>query len=129
MQSLRERLIQDGSIFPEGSVEKLRDKLNKKIFQVVDAGSSMHDEIRKSYLEYAISVLIGRATDSFSEYESESLDEKLRYIWTLRFSLLINKLEKFINSLLPKLKTNCQSTLFARCRFYSPLKENMKNAP
>lgn len=129
MQSLRERLIQEGSIVPEGSVEKLRDKLNKKIFQIIDEGSKTHDETRKSYLDYAFSVLIGRAIDSLSEFESESSDGKSRYIWTLRFSLLINKFEKFINSLSSKLRANCQSTLFARCGFYSPLKENMKNAP
>lgn len=129
MQSLRERLIQEGSIVPGASAEKLRDKLNKKIVQLIDAGSDMHDEMRKSYFNYAISVIVGRAIDSLLEYESESLDEKPRYIWTLRFSLLINKFNKSINSSFSKLLANGQSTPFARCGFYSPLKENMKNAP
>lgn len=129
MQSLRERLIQEGSIIPEASIEKLRDKLNRKIIQVIDAGSYLHREIRKSFLDYAISVIVCRATDSLSEHESGSLSEKLRYIWTLRFSLLINKFDKFINFSFPKLTANSLSTSFARCGFYSPLKENMKNAP
>ena len=129
MQSLRDRLIQEGSIIPKSSVEKLRDKLNKKVLPIIAAGSDIQDEMRKSYLNYAISVVTGRAIYLLSEYESESFGERLRHIWTLRFSLLINKLDKFINFSFPTLMANDQSTPFARCGFYSPLKENMKNVP
>lgn len=129
MQSLRERLIQEGFIIPESSIEKLKDKLNKKVLPIIAASIDMQDEMRKSYLNYAISVIAGRAIDSLSKYECESFGEKLRYIWTLRFSLLINKLDKFINFSFPMLISNGQSTPFARCGFYSPLKENMKNVP
>lgn len=96
MQSLRERLIQEGSIVPEASVEKIRDKLNKKIVGLIDLAPDLQDEMRKSYLDYAMSVIIGRAIDSLSEYKSESLGKKLRCYWVLRFSLLINKLDKLI---------------------------------
>lgn len=97
MQSLRERLIQDGSIVPDSSIEKLKDKLNKKALPIATAGSDMLDEMRKSYLDYAIAVIAGRAMDLLSKYESESFGEKLRYIWVLKFSLLISKLNKFTN--------------------------------
>lgn len=129
MQSLRERLIQEGSIVPEAGVEKLRDKLNRKIIQIIDASSYLHREIGKSYLDYVLSVIVGHATDSLSEHESKSLSEKIRYIWTLKFSLLINKFNKFINFSFPELILNSRGAPFARCGFYSPLKENMKNAP
>ena len=129
MQSLRERLIQEGSIIPEAGVEKLRDKLNRKIIQVIAAGNDIEDKMRKSYLNYAMHVIARSAIDSFSKYESTSLCEKLRYIWILRFSLLINKFNEFINSSFSRLRVNGQGAPFARCGFYSPLKENMKNAP
>jgi len=97
MQLLRERLIQEGSIITESSVEKLRDKLNRKIIQFTGASNDIEDEIRKSYLNYAMHVIVCRAKDLLSEHELKSFDEKLRYTWMLRFSLLINKLDKFIN--------------------------------
>lgn len=127
MQLLRERLIKEGSIVSGASIEKLKDKLNKKIIQVIDVESIFNNEIGKYY--NAISVICGRAIDFASEYESESLGEKPKHIWILRLSLLINKFYKFINSLFLNLRTNTQRTPFARCGFYSPLKENMKNAP
>lgn len=129
MQSLRERLIQQGSIVPRTGVEKLIDQLNKKIIQIIDADSATHDEIRKSYLDYAMSVLIRRSIHSLSEYESKSSDENNTYIWALKFSLLINKFNRFINFSFQNLRANDQSTQVARCGFYSPLKENMKNTP
>jgi hypothetical protein len=129
MQSLRERLIQEGSIVPGASAEKLRDKLNKKIIQIIATGSDIEDEIRRSYLNYAVHAIVCRANDLLFEYELESLGERLRYAWMLRFSLLINKLDKFINFSISDLMANDQGTPFARCGFYSPLKENMKNAP
>lgn len=129
MQSLRDRLIQEGSIIPKSSVEKLRDKLNKKLLPIIAAGNDIKDEMRKSYLSYAMHVIAFRSKDLLSEHELKSFDEKLRYTWMLRFSLLINKLYKFINFSFLTLITSNQSTPFARYGFYSPLKENMKNVP
>lgn len=129
MQSLRERLIQEGTIFPGASGENIIDKLNKKIAGFIDLVPDLQNEMRKSYLDYAMSVIVRRAIDSLSEYESESLGKKIRCYWVLRFSLLINKLDKFINSTCGELRAINQSTLLVRNGFYSPLKENMKNTP
>lgn len=129
MQSLRERLIQEGFIIPESSIEKLKDKLNRKVLPIIAASSDMQDEMRKSYLNYATHAISRSAINSLSKYESTSFHEKLRYIWILRFSLLINKLDKFINFPILMSMANGQSAPFARCGFYSPLKENMKNVP
>lgn len=46
MQSLRDRLIQEGSIIPKSSVEKLRDKLNKKLLPIIATGNDIKDEMR-----------------------------------------------------------------------------------
>ena len=98
-QSLRERLIKEGTIVPESSAKELRDKVREKIDLLVIVGGNMADEMRRSYLEYVLSVLGGRFRSLDSEYESESAERKPSYFWELSFLQLINKINQEIFSL------------------------------
>lgn len=128
-QSLRERLIKEGTIVPESSAKELRDKVREKIDLLFIVVGNMADEMRRSYLEYALSVFGGRFRSLDSEYESESAERKPSYFWELSFLLLINKINKEICSLFSKSILKSKNLITVRCGFYSPLKENMKNTP
>lgn len=124
MQSLRERLIQEGSVVPAASVEELRDTLNRRICKIVDLGKGLENEMFGIY-----SLIVVRSIGGICKFESECFGDKIPYVQLLRLSLLINKFSEFFNSLIGKRRVNYRSASFARCGFYSPLKESMKNTP
>lgn len=129
MQSLRERLIKEGAIVPKSSAKELRDKVHEKINHLVIIGNKLAGEMRRSYLEYALSVIEGRFRSLDAVYETETAEKKPSHFWVISFSLLINKINKDIYSLFSKSILKSNNIIAIRCGFYSPLKENMKNTP
>ena len=129
MQSLRERLIKEGTIVPESSAKELIDKVREKINHLIIVSNSLTDEIRRSCIECTLSVIKGHFRSLDSEYESGNAEKKPSHFWVISFSLLINKINKNICSLFSKSILKSKNLVAIRHGFYSPLKENMKNTP
>ena len=94
MQSLRERLIQEGSVVPAESVEELRDTLNRRICKIVDLGKGLDNEMFGIY-----SLIVVRSIGGFCKFESECFGKKILYVQLLRLSLLINKFSEFFKEI------------------------------
>lgn len=128
-QTLRERLIQEGTIVPAKSTQDIRDVASEKLNDCILLCEKLGDGNNRSSFHDLLSVIELQLRLVNFGYDSETNSKKPIFFWTLSFSLVIKNINKVLSTLLTNATLKKKNFVVSRSSFYSPFKENMKNTP